>query len=72
MTSAQTVHNARSHGITANCYTANDSRMLQLADHVAHAIFMKYEQGDDSLLTPIQHKFDSFEGRNHGLVLKRG
>ncbi len=52
--------------------SANDSRMLQLADYVAHAIFMKYEQGDDSLLIPIQHKFDSFEGRNHGLVLKRG
>lgn len=51
--------------------SANDSRMLQLADYVAHAIFLKYEQGDDSLLRPIRNKFDHDDGRNHGLVLKQ-
>ncbi|SPF50445.1 conserved hypothetical protein [Candidatus Sulfopaludibacter sp. SbA4] len=51
--------------------SANDSRMLQLADYVAHAIFLKFEQNDDSLLRPIQDKFDHVGTRNHGLVLKR-
>lgn len=51
--------------------SANDSRMLQLADYVAHAIFLKYEQNDDSLLQPIQHKFDHDGTRIYGLVLKR-
>jgi hypothetical protein len=51
--------------------SANDSRMLQLADYVAHAVFLEYEQNDDSLLQPIRHKFDHDESRSYGLVLKR-
>ena len=51
--------------------SANDSRMLQLADHVAHAVFLKYEQQDDSLLRVILHRFDRHDGKTHGLVLKR-
>lgn len=45
--------------------------MLQLADHVAHAVFLKYEQGNDSLMRPLLHKFDRDETRIHGLALKR-
>lgn len=51
--------------------SANDSRMLQLADYVAHAIYLKYEQDDDSLLKPIRNKFDHDETRSYGLVVKR-
>lgn len=50
--------------------SASDSRMLQLADHVAHAIFLHFEQNDDSLLSRIENKFDQEGGRMHGLVLK--
>jgi hypothetical protein len=47
--------------------SANDSRMLQLADHVAHAVFLKFERGDASLFEEIQDCFDQHEGRVHGL-----
>lgn len=50
--------------------SANDSRMLQLADYVAHAVFQKYEHADDSMLSPILHKFDRYEGKLHGLLHK--
>jgi hypothetical protein len=52
--------------------SANDSRMLQLADHVAHAVFLHFEQNDDSLLGPIEKKFDRDGTSIHGLVLKTG
>ena len=43
--------------------------MLQLADHVAHAIYLNYEQEDESLLKVIRNKFDRDETRQFGLVI---
>lgn len=50
--------------------SANDSRMLQLADYVAHAVYMRFEQNDDALLGRIHHKFDRSDGKLHGLIHK--
>jgi len=47
--------------------SANDSRMLQLADHVAHAVFLKFERGDGTLFDEIRNCFDQHDGRVHGL-----
>ncbi|MFO8015344.1 MAG: DUF3800 domain-containing protein [Phycisphaerae bacterium] len=44
------------------------SRLVQLADHVAHAVFRRYEAGDTSYLDIILKTFDSEDGRIHGLV----
>jgi hypothetical protein len=46
------------------------SRMVQLADHIAYAIFRAYEHNDNSLLAIIQGKFDTQNGRLHGLAHK--
>jgi len=47
------------------------SRLVQLADHVAYAVYRRYESGDTSYLDPIIHKFDAEDGRIHGLVHKQ-
>lgn len=47
---------------------AKDSRMLQLADFVAHGLFLLYERKDASLIGPIAHRFDATGGKIHGLV----
>lgn len=44
------------------------TRVLQIADFVAYAIFRRYERGDSSFLDLIIHKFDEAQGRLHGLV----
>lgn len=44
------------------------TRVLQIADFVAYAIFRRYERGDSSFLDMIIHKFDEGQGRLHGLV----
>lgn len=46
------------------------SRLIQLADHVAYAVFRRYNAGDTSYFDRIAHRFDSHEGRLHGLVHK--
>lgn len=43
------------------------SRLIQLADIIAYAIFRNYEWGDASLFSIIQNRFDSEGGINHGL-----
>ena len=43
------------------------SRLIQLADLIAYAIFRNYERGDTSLFSIIQHRFDSEGGITHGL-----
>lgn len=43
------------------------SRLTQLADMVAYAIFRKYERGDDQFFTMIANRFDSEGGIQHGL-----
>lgn len=46
------------------------SRLIQLADLVAYAIFRKYESGDDSFFNEISHCFDSEGSVEHGLYFK--
>jgi hypothetical protein len=44
------------------------TRLLQLADLVAYAVFRRYERGDTRLLDKIISKFDTEDGVIHGLV----
>ena len=43
------------------------TRLIQLADLVAYALFRKYEQGDNQFFEIIERKFDYFGGVQHGL-----
>lgn len=47
------------------------SRIVQIADHVAYAVFRRYESGDTTYLDLILSKFDSENGRLHGLIHKQ-
>lgn len=47
---------------------AKETRMLQLADYVAHALFLMYERRDATLIKPIIDRFDRTGGIYHGLV----
>ena len=47
---------------------AKDTRMLQLADYVAHALFILYERRDPTLIKAILERFDCTRGTYHGLV----
>jgi hypothetical protein len=44
------------------------SRLIQLADHVAYAVFRRYNAGDTQYFDIIAPKFDSSEGKIHGLA----
>ncbi|MCX2830435.1 DUF3800 domain-containing protein [Microbulbifer thermotolerans] len=46
------------------------SRLIQLADLVAFAIFRRFEAGDSQFYDIIAHCFDHHQGRNHGLYVK--
>ena len=46
------------------------SRVIQLADHVAYAVFRRYESGDTQYLDLIATKFDAEDGIVHGLAHK--
>jgi hypothetical protein len=52
---------------------SRSSRIIQLADHVAYAVFRAYEADDLTYLMPILHEFhaDQQSGRIHGLVHKQ-
>ncbi|MCY3973902.1 MAG: DUF3800 domain-containing protein [Candidatus Dadabacteria bacterium] len=47
------------------------SRLVQLADHVAYAVFRRYNASDSNYFDVISHKFDSDGGVIHGLVHKQ-
>lgn len=47
---------------------SKETRLLQLADFVAHAVFLFYERGDAQLIRPILRRFDQKDGILHGLV----
>ena len=47
---------------------AKNTRLLQLADFVVHAVYRRYEHGNAHLLDQISHRFDADEGTMHGLV----
>ena len=42
------------------------SRMVQLADHIAYAVFRRYNTGDAQYLDLIAHRFDAVDGVIHG------
>jgi hypothetical protein len=46
------------------------SRLIQLADLVAYAVFRNYESGDNSFFNIIENRFDSEGGITHGLYVK--
>ena len=46
------------------------SRVIQLADHVAYALFRRYQYGDTQYLDRIAAKFDAEDGVVHGLAHK--
>lgn len=47
------------------------SRLIQLADLIAFAIFRNYERGDSRFYSIIQSRFDSEGGIVHGLYEKK-
>lgn len=47
--------------------SSHASRGVQLADHVAYAVFRRYNAGDTSYFDIIASKFDAAEGVVHGL-----
>jgi len=46
------------------------SRLIQLADLIAYAIFRHYESGDDRFMSIIRNRFDSEGGITHGLYVR--
>jgi hypothetical protein len=46
------------------------SRLVQLADHVAYAVFRRYNSGDAQYLDIIATRFDEADGVYHGLSHK--
>jgi hypothetical protein len=48
--------------------STKETRLLQLADYVAHATFLMYERQNPYLLRPIINRFDQKQGILHGLV----
>ena len=46
---------------------AKESRLLQLADYVAHALFLLFEHRNPSLARPILQRIDTTDGVLHGL-----
>jgi len=47
--------------------SVKDTRLLQIADFVAHAVFLMYERHDFSLIQKFLHRFDRKDGILHGL-----
>ena len=47
------------------------SRLVQIADHVAYAVFRRYNTGDAQYFDMIAHRFDAVDGVIHGLVHKQ-
>ena len=48
------------------------SRVIQLADHVAYAVFRRYHARDAQYFDLISSKFDAHDGVVHGLAHKAG
>ena len=52
---------------TAMFLDSRASRLIQVADHIAYAVFRRYDQGDTSYFDIIEPKFYQHEGKLHGL-----
>jgi len=46
------------------------SRLVQIADHVAYAVFRRYNAGDARYFDIIGHRFDADDNVIHGLAHK--
>jgi hypothetical protein len=46
------------------------SRLIQMADHIAYAVYRRYNSGDTSYFDIIANKFQSSDGVLHGLAHK--
>jgi len=49
------------------CFDSATSRIMQLADFTAYAVFRWYEANDDTYLKTILKKFDRQDQKLHGL-----
>lgn len=47
---------------------ARETRLLQVADMVAHATFVLYERRNADLIRPFVHRFDAWDGAVQGLM----
>jgi len=47
--------------------SVKETRLLQMADFVAHAVFLMYERNDPSMIKKFIHRFDQKDGVLHGL-----
>jgi hypothetical protein len=69
-------HSGHTYGVTRNFaevpvfMDSRASRLIQLADLVAYAIFRKYESNDDLYFKVIEGCFDAEGGVKHGLYVK--
>jgi hypothetical protein len=52
---------------TAFFFDSRSSRLMQIADFAAYAVYRWYEHGDDTYLKQINNKFDRVGSRLHGL-----
>ena len=52
---------------TAFFFDSRSSRLMQIADFAAYAVYRWYEHGDDSYFSLIQPKFDRQGSKLHGL-----
>lgn len=52
---------------TAFFFDSRSSRLMQIADFAAYAVFRWYEHGDDAYLSQIHKKFDREGSKLHGL-----
>ena len=52
---------------TAFFFDSSSSRLMQIADFAAYAVYRWYEHGDDTYLKLINNKFDRLGSRLHGL-----
>jgi hypothetical protein len=50
---------------------SKSSRLIQLADHIAYAVFRRYQAKDTSYFDIIVNKFDAEDSKLHGLVHKQ-
>ncbi|MGA9362847.1 MAG: DUF3800 domain-containing protein [Bacteroidota bacterium] len=50
--------------------TSTSSRLIQIADHIAYAVFRRYNSGDTSYFDISAHRFDAVGGIIHGLSHK--
>lgn len=46
------------------------SRLVQIADHVAYAVFRRYNSGDAQYFDIVAHRFDAVDSIIHGLAHK--